>query len=287
MSAPSPPLEDERQDPSACGPGAVGERRTALRRILAGRAPTYPVHRCPFGRSPPAARARLPVGPVALAAALCTATRGDVAPSPLPDVFPMRLASRVRSPVPILRGLLDLPAARAVLPVGAVPVPAATVAQPGRAIPITGAGRAGRQGAPARVHDDALVGSAGNAYPADPGGSADAGPRAAPGAPGARREHGTAVTHCRRSSRHPVHRPPRVTGFCPHCRHSPAGSKRRWRRRTRSNCRSRQLSQRRVVASRGSPHSAQTPAASRSATMRRWRSTSAAGSRMRNPPSVA
>ena len=123
-------------------------------------------------QAPPAARAAQPVGPVSVGAALHA--------QPGRAVTLTGAAGRA--------GPTGAPAARAVLPVGAVPVPAATVAQPGRAVTLTGARRTGRQGPPARVHDDALVGSAGNADPTDPRGAGDSRPTAALRAPGARRD---------------------------------------------------------------------------------------------------
>ena len=113
----------------------------------------------------------------------------------------------MRRAVAGLSGRQAPPAADAREPVRAVAAPAALDAQPGRAVAGAGAGRAGRQGAPARVHDDALVGSTGNADSANPGGAGDSRPGAAPGAPSARADRQLAHDAARLESV-PGQRPP-------------------------------------------------------------------------------
>ena len=124
---------------------AGGGRRTALRRIRAGR-PPRPIRRRLVRRAAPAAGAQLAVGPVAFGAALGTPPRGDPLRAAFGQIAPVRLpfGPRMRFPVAILRVRQSPPASPARAPIGPVPAPAALDAQPGSAVPGAGAERSWR-----------------------------------------------------------------------------------------------------------------------------------------------
>ncbi len=128
---------------------------------LAGPAP-LPVRPLCVRRPAPTVGARLPIFAVPLAAALGTASRGDVAPSSLPDVFPVRVqcgaVARMRGPVPILRVRQAPPAASAREPVRSITAAPALDAQAGGAVAVPCSWSSGRQEAPAGIAYQRVVG---------------------------------------------------------------------------------------------------------------------------------